>query len=83
MKTYKIIILGSVLLVLSTHNLLAQTLNRKESWKVQVTFAYPVGSAGISSRNYINNSFFNILYGLDEGINGFELGHYGIIMMEM
>lgn len=74
MKTYKIIILGSVLITLSAQNLLAQTVNGKESRKVQVTFAYPVGSAGNTSRNYINNVSFNILWGLNGGVNGFELG---------
>ena len=74
MKTYKIITLGSVLIILSAQNLLAQTAKGKESRKVQVTFAYPVGSAGINSRNYTNNFSFNILYGLNGGVNGFELG---------
>ncbi len=74
MKTYKIIILESALLILSAQNLSAQTVSEKESRKVQVTFAYPVGSAGISSRNYVNNFSFNILYGLNGGVNGFELG---------
>jgi len=55
MKTYKIIILGSVLIVLSAQNLLAQTVNGKESRKAQVTFTYPIGTAGITSRNYVNN----------------------------
>lgn len=74
MKTLKIIILGSVLIILSAQNLSAQTVNGKETRKVQVTFAYPVGSAGITSKNYINNFSFNILYGLNGGVNGFELG---------
>ncbi len=74
MKTYKIITLGSVLTILSAQNLLAQTANGGESRKVQVTFAYPVGSSGVNSRNYTNNFSFNILYGLNGGVNGFELG---------
>ena len=74
MKTYKIIILGSALIALSAQNLLAQTVNGKETRKIQVTFAYPVGSAGNTSRNYINNVSFNILWGLNGGVNGFELG---------
>jgi hypothetical protein len=74
MKTFKIITLGSVLIILSAQNLSAQTANGGESRKVQVTFAYPVGSAGINSRNYTNNFSFNILYGLNGGVNGFELG---------
>ena len=74
MKTYKIIILESVLILLSAQNLLAQIVNGKESRKLQVTFAYPIGTAGITSRNYVNNFSFNILYGLNGGVNGFELG---------
>jgi hypothetical protein len=74
MKTYKIIIMGSALIVLSAVNLLAQTARSKVARKVQVTFAYPIGSAGSSSKNYANNFSFNILYGLNGGVNGFELG---------
>ncbi len=74
MKTYKIIILTGVLITLSAQSLSAQTVIGKESRKVQVTFAYPVGSAGINSRNYANNFSFNILYGLNGGVKGFEFG---------
>ena len=74
MKTIKIIIWGSVLIILHLQTLLSQTLNGKETRMVQVTFAYPVGSAGSSSVNYTNNFSLNILYGLNGGVNGFEFG---------
>ena len=71
MKTIKIITLGSVLILLYVHTLLSQTLNGKETRKAQVTFAYPLGSAGNSSVNYTNKFSLNILYGLNGGLNGF------------
>jgi len=55
-------------------NLFAQendTINYK---KAQVTFAYPICTNGISSLKYSNNFSFNILYGLNGGINGVEIG---------
>ncbi|MBG0860930.1 MAG: hypothetical protein IQL11_15630 [Bacteroidales bacterium] len=74
MKTFKIIILGSALIISNAQNLLSQTLDGKESRKIQVTFAYPIGSAGTASRNYSNNLSLNVLYGLNGGVNGFEFG---------
>jgi len=40
----------------------------------QVTFAYPIGSAGINSINYSNNVSINILYGFNNGVSGLEMG---------
>lgn len=64
MKTLKILITGSALVILNIQVILSQ----------QVTFAYPVGSRGSLSRNYSNNFSLNILYGLNGGLTGFELG---------
>lgn len=40
----------------------------------QVSFAYPLGTNGVNSMNYTSNFSFNILYGMNGGVNGFELG---------
>ena len=74
MKTLKINILKSVLIILYVQTLLSQIPVGKESGNVQVPFAYPVGSAGNSSVIYTNNFSLNILYGLNRGVNGFEFG---------
>ena len=39
----------------------------------QVTFLYPLGTNGVET-DYVNNFSFNILYGVNGGLNGFELG---------
>lgn len=48
--------------------------NAQEKRAVQVTFLYPVGTAGTNSVDYANNFSFNIIGGLNGGVNGFELG---------
>ncbi|HEX2920188.1 MAG TPA: hypothetical protein VHO50_03385 [Bacteroidales bacterium] len=55
-------------------NLFAQVSESSKTHKAQVTFAYPVGSGGMGSMEYSNNFSFNILYGLNGGVDGFELG---------
>ncbi|HYF03526.1 MAG TPA: hypothetical protein VEC36_09130 [Patescibacteria group bacterium] len=40
----------------------------------QVSFAYPIGSNGISSMEYANKFSFNIIYGLNGGVQGAEIG---------
>jgi hypothetical protein len=40
----------------------------------QVTFAYPLGTNGFSALNYSNVMSFNLVYGLNGGVDGFELG---------
>ncbi|QNR25980.1 hypothetical protein [Croceimicrobium hydrocarbonivorans] len=42
--------------------------------KAQVSFVYPLGSSGIHSLSEVHNFSFNILVGLNGGLNGFELG---------
>lgn len=48
--------------------------NAQEKRAAQVTFLYPVGTAGTNSVDYANNFSFNIIGGLNGGVNGFELG---------
>ncbi|BDD03553.1 hypothetical protein [Aureibacter tunicatorum] len=40
----------------------------------QVSFAYPIGTNGFESMDYVNDFSFNIIYGMNGGVNGFELG---------
>jgi len=40
----------------------------------QVTFAYPLGSSALNSMDYSNSFSFNILYGLNGGVAGMEIG---------
>nr|WP_299342626.1 hypothetical protein [Allomuricauda sp.] len=44
------------------------------SKKAQITFVYPLGTNGINSMDYANNVSFNLLVGLNGGVNGFEFG---------
>jgi len=57
------------LAVLASLNTSAQ-----EKKTVQVAFIYPVGTAGTNSVDYKNNFSFNIIGGLNGGVNGFEFG---------
>ena len=40
----------------------------------QVTFAYPLGTNGFSALDYSNVMSFNLIYGLNGGVDGFEFG---------
>ena len=40
----------------------------------QMTFFYPLGTNGIGSPEYANNFSFNILYGVNGGVSGAEIG---------
>lgn len=64
----------SIMVFLMSLNLVAQENNSPKTRKVQVTFAFPIGSNGTSSLEYSNNFSFNILYGLNGGVNGVEIG---------
>jgi hypothetical protein len=67
-------VLLSIMVFLISLNLVAQGNDGLKTRKVQVTFAYPIGSSGTSSLEYSNNFSFNILYGLNGGVNGVEIG---------
>jgi hypothetical protein len=66
--------LVSLLVLLVPINLIAQNNDSLKTRKAQITFAYPIGSNGTSSLKYSNNFSFNILYGLNGGLNGVEIG---------
>ena len=40
----------------------------------QITFFYPLGTSGVDAINYSNNVSFNILCGMNGGLNGVEFG---------
>jgi hypothetical protein len=61
-------------LFLISVNLMAQTTDGLKTNKVQITFAYPIGTNGMNSMENSNNFSFNILYGLNGGLNGAEIG---------
>ncbi|WNJ19062.1 LA_2272 family surface repeat-containing protein [Pontibacter sp. G13] len=46
----------------------------QESRVAQVTFFYPLGTNGVRSMEYANNFSFNVLFGLNGGVNGVEIG---------
>ena len=74
MKTLRLFIIAVVLFLSGIQYLSSQTEIVKESRKAQVTFTYPLGSEGVSSRSYSYNFSLNVLLGLNGGVNGFELG---------
>lgn len=45
-----------------------------EKSPVQVSFIYPLGTNGIQSPQVSNNFSFNVLYGVNGGVNGCEIG---------
>ena len=67
----KIIILGAALLAVSA------TSAHEDSTKTrvcQVSFFYPLGTNGLESTKYVNNISFNVLTGVNGGLNGVEFG---------
>jgi len=79
MKTIKIkLIILSCLTIFSAS---AQNDTTVASRPAQVSFFYPLGTNGIDSPQYVNNLSFNILYGVNGGLNGFELG--GLVNTEL
>ncbi len=59
---------------LSSLNGIAQENDKLKTRKAQITFAYPIASNGFNSLKYSNNFSFNILYGLNGGVRGIEIG---------
>ena len=43
----------------------------------QLSLLYPVGSNGVESYKYANNTSLNLLFGLSAGVKGFELAGFG------
>ncbi len=63
-----------IILLLSGCAALTYAQEKVESKKSQITFIYPLGTNGVNSLNYSNNVSFNLLMGLNGGVNGFEFG---------
>lgn len=66
--------LVSILVLLVSINIFSQKSDNTKTKKAQVTFTFPIGSNGIDAIRYSNNFSFNILYGLNGGLNGVEIG---------
>ncbi len=67
----KIFIIGAIALTsLSSFSQEDSTLTRA----TQVSFIYPIGTNGVDATKYTNNFSFNVLYGLNGGLNGVEIG---------
>ena len=63
-----------IALFLITFSSVAQNADSVKSTPAQITFAYPISSNGPESKNISNDISFNILYGVNGGVTGFELG---------
>lgn len=71
MKSLKYIALT---LSLSSFLANAQETDSTKTRPVQVSFFYPLGTNGLDSPTYENHFSFNILSGLNGGVNGAEIG---------
>ena len=72
MKTAHSLIIGLLLATFSS--VFAQEADTTKTTPAQITFGYPVGSNGPESKDISNNISFNVLYGVNGGLTGFELG---------
>lgn len=72
-KHFVSLTLAIALTIMSTISL-AQEKEESFSQEVQVTFAYPLGTNGVDAISVSNNLSFNVLYGVNGGLNGVELG---------
>ena len=63
----------TVLVLMLGISSVAQEKKEVKTSGFQVSFGYPLGSHG-SATDYVNDVSFNILYGLNGGVNGFEFG---------
>lgn len=68
---------GITLLALLTMTLGLFAQDVKTTSPVQVTFFYPVGSNGQNAMDKANNFSLNVIWGMNGGVNGFELGGIG------
>jgi hypothetical protein len=70
--TVKLVV--AAFLLLPCKYMAAQNSDPDKVRPAQITFAYPLGSNGINSMDYVNNFSLNILYGLNGGVAGAEMG---------
>ena len=75
MKTKQLVVLTlALLLSFAGINISAQEVEKISSTTTQLTFAYPLGTNGTDAMYVSNNFSFNVLYGLNGGLDGIELG---------
>ena len=75
MKTKQIAALTFTLIIsIIVLNVSAQEADRRSSQSAQFTFAYPLGTNGTDAMYVSNNLSFNLLYGVNGGLDGMELG---------
>jgi hypothetical protein len=75
MKTKQFISLSLVIsAILMSSTMKAQETEESAAEGSQITFAYPLGTNGHDAINVANNFSFNILYGVNGGLDGLEIG---------
>ena len=75
MKTKQIITLSlAISAVLLSSAMKAQEKDESPAQGAQFTFAYPLGTNGHESINVSNKFSFNLLYGVNGGLDGLEIG---------
>ncbi len=75
MKTKQFIaIILTTSAVLTSHAARAQENEEKSAQSSQITFAYPLGTNGIDAISTPNRFSVNVLYGVNGGLDGLELG---------
>ncbi len=75
MKKTKRFLLCSMAIILTTAALGAESAEQSRAG--QITFFYPMGSAGVDSMKYSNAFSLNLVYGMNGGVDAFELGGVG------
>ncbi|HCX20870.1 MAG: hypothetical protein CMB80_27770 [Flammeovirgaceae bacterium] len=54
----------------------AQEAEEKSLQPIQLSLAYPIGTAGVNSPNYANRISINMIYGVNGGVDGIVLGGF-------
>jgi predicted NUDIX family phosphoesterase len=73
MMKFTVKCLPITLLFMAYLPLFAQNNSKITNSPAQITFAYPIGTHGLNAPNYANNVSINVLFGVNGGVNGFEL----------
>jgi hypothetical protein len=75
MKPKQILALSlAISIVLTSSKLKAQEAEVSPPQGAQFTFAYPLGTNGVEAISESNEFSFNLLYGVNGGLNGLEIG---------
>lgn len=70
----KLILLSAIWLSVLVLN--AQDKEQKTIHPIQISLAYPIGTAGVESPRYSNRLSLNVIYGINGGVNGLEMGSF-------